>query len=167
MRILYKPGGNGPGGVEEHVRKLKKYFDTTESEDMADIIHNHATSLSDRVDVFTLHGMFLKQDWGDTQTPANMILLDHLFRAKKVITVAEWYFPILEELGMYDAAGVFLDDKFNDYLVSQPREDVQNAIKSGFNASSLQGVKSADEEMRIRPRLNFDNILQSVTGLNR
>ena len=103
MRILYKPDGNGPGGVEEHVRKLKKYFDNTENEDMANIVHNHATSLSDKIDVFTLHGMFLKQDWGETQSPANMILLDHLFRAKKVITVADWYIPILAEFGMHDA----------------------------------------------------------------
>jgi len=103
MRVLYKPDGDGPGGVEEHVRKLKLYFDHVENEDMADIIHNHAISLSDKIDVFTLHGMFLKQDWGESQTPANMVLLDHLFRAKKVITVAEWYIPILEELGIYDA----------------------------------------------------------------
>ena len=27
MRVLYKPDGDGPGGVEEHVRKLKLYFD--------------------------------------------------------------------------------------------------------------------------------------------
>lgn len=70
----------------------------------------------------------------------------------------------LKELGMYDDAGVFLDDKFNDWLVSQPREDIRDAIKSGFNPSTLKGLKPTDEKTTIRPTLNFENILNSVSA---
>lgn len=99
----------------------------------------------------------------------------------------------LKELGMFTDAGEFDEPKFMDYVSKLPVEDLQSVLRSGFEPSALQQVEGVDrrvqlmvdrkdgkpvymgqpaftEEDYITPNRfgqNFQNILRSVTGLNR
>lgn len=44
----------------------------------------------------------------------------------------------LKELGMFTDAGEFDEAKFKNYLSTQPKEDIQLILRSGFQPSSLQ-----------------------------
>jgi hypothetical protein len=91
----------------------------------------------------------------------------------------------LKELGMYTEAGQFDDAKFRTYVSQLPEVDLQDVLRSGFEPSSLQQVKpqlmidradgkavyqgepAPEYDRRFGFGQNFQNILQSVTGLNR
>lgn len=101
----------------------------------------------------------------------------------------------LKKQGLYDEkTGMLLEGKAKDYLASLPVQDLQSVLRSGFEPSELQQVEGVDrrvqlmfdrkdgepvyakkkpaftEEDYITPNRfgqNFQNILRSVTGLNR
>lgn len=105
MKVFYDPPGDGDGGVQEHVRNLKKHFEVSD-ERGADVVHGHAVSDVAHLDVFTLHGLYLYEDWGDKFNQLNAGIMHNLRRARKVISVARWYMDLLESWGIKDAVHI-------------------------------------------------------------
>ena len=92
----------------------------------------------------------------------------------------------VKALPIYDKNGKIDPKMFETWLASQPKSDINQILTSGFEPSQLGGAKSKlpdaydpteiiptlmpdyfGKGAPMRPRLNFSEILNSVTGLNR
>jgi hypothetical protein len=93
----------------------------------------------------------------------------------------------VKALPIYDKTGKIDSDMFNTWFASLPKSDINQILTSGFEPSQLSGAKKSKlpdaydpteivptllpdyfgKGAPMRPRLNFSEILNSVTGLNR